>query len=173
MRERCNNGHYFSPENTYVRPDTGTRRCRICTCAYLKDKRSSVSRVARVRLREEALIAYESKCVCCGIDDFTVLQLDHIHNAGSAHRQKIGRGTGKGAGEQSSASGTATFRWLRKRAWPTGIVQILCVNCHVSKTRGVPCTWHDRGLQQGVKALNECCRLPVGLHNLTRESQVA
>lgn len=29
---RCPNGHPYTPENTYIRPDKGTRMCR--TCAY-------------------------------------------------------------------------------------------------------------------------------------------
>jgi hypothetical protein len=27
---QCVNGHPFTPENTYVRPDRGTRECRAC-----------------------------------------------------------------------------------------------------------------------------------------------
>jgi hypothetical protein len=27
----CSRGHEFTPENTYVNPKAGTRRCRICT----------------------------------------------------------------------------------------------------------------------------------------------
>lgn len=139
----CRKGHLFTPENTYVRPDSGTRRCRICMREYLKTHHPTRQKSSMIRLRKEAFEAYGGCCVCCGIDDITVLQLDHIHDDGSAHRQAIGWGTGRGAGGQSSASGSTTYRWLRQRNWPTGIVQILCANCHVSKTRGVPCVWHE------------------------------
>lgn len=29
-RSSCKRGHPWSPENTYIRPDTGTRQCRAC-----------------------------------------------------------------------------------------------------------------------------------------------
>lgn len=31
MQDECAHGHEFTPENTYHRPDTGTRQCRRCT----------------------------------------------------------------------------------------------------------------------------------------------
>ena len=30
-RPACKNGHNFTPENTYLRPDTGGRQCRQCS----------------------------------------------------------------------------------------------------------------------------------------------
>lgn len=145
----CRKGHLLTPENSYVRPDSGTRRCRICMTAYQAKHRPTRQKAAMTRLRNEAFEAYGGRCVCCGIEEITVLQLDHIHDDGSAHRQAIGWGTGKGVGGQSSASGSTTYRWLRQRGWPAGIVQILCANCHVSKTKGVPCTWHEGGHSEG------------------------
>lgn len=33
---RCVNGHEMTPENTYTRPDTGTKLCRTCRSAAFK-----------------------------------------------------------------------------------------------------------------------------------------
>ena len=41
-RTHCNNGHAYSPENTYVRP-CGARRCRLCGALRARDRRAAVS----------------------------------------------------------------------------------------------------------------------------------
>lgn len=47
---RCNNGHELTPENTYVRPLTGHRRCRICMRA--QDRKRVPRRAAERRARK-------------------------------------------------------------------------------------------------------------------------
>lgn len=36
-KTHCKHGHEFTPENTYIRPDNGTRRCKACMA--LADRR--------------------------------------------------------------------------------------------------------------------------------------
>lgn len=37
----CKKGHEFTPENTYVRPSSGLRNCRICRSEYGKERRKN------------------------------------------------------------------------------------------------------------------------------------
>lgn len=37
--EQCGRGHFFTPENTYIRP-TGRRVCRTCKKTYLNKRRT-------------------------------------------------------------------------------------------------------------------------------------
>lgn len=53
-RKRCNAGHLFSPENTYVQPD-GKKRCR--TCSANKQRRSRSKRQTR-RTVSVSAVAY-------------------------------------------------------------------------------------------------------------------
>lgn len=39
-RTHCKNGHPWSEENTYRRPDNGTRQCRACVAARMKARRA-------------------------------------------------------------------------------------------------------------------------------------
>ncbi len=35
-KTHCKNEHLFTEENTYIRPDTGTRQCKACKRFVLK-----------------------------------------------------------------------------------------------------------------------------------------
>ena len=59
----CQKGHEYTPENTYVRPDTGTRLCRICLRAerarYRNRHRAHVNMFERERRRRKVREARE------------------------------------------------------------------------------------------------------------------
>lgn len=61
VRESCPNGHQYSPENTYVRPD-GVRKCKICrNSAYRRNHGST----ARRRGHRIGLVAKgDWRCAC-------------------------------------------------------------------------------------------------------------
>jgi hypothetical protein len=35
-KTHCKNGHEFTPENTYIRPDNGGRQCRACNVIQVR-----------------------------------------------------------------------------------------------------------------------------------------
>ena len=37
-KTECKRGHAFTPENTYVQPSNGSRRCRTCLRAYANER---------------------------------------------------------------------------------------------------------------------------------------
>lgn len=77
------------------------------------------NRASKWKLKIETLAAYGGACVCCGIDDPLVLNIDHINNNGSSERKTIGEGID-------------FYRWLRRSGYPEGY-QVLCYNCNCSK----------------------------------------
>ena len=36
LKSKCNHGHLFTPENTYIKPGTNRRNCKICLARNLK-----------------------------------------------------------------------------------------------------------------------------------------
>lgn len=68
-------------------------------------------------LKEQVVKAYGGKCKCCGEDQISCLQIDHIDGDGKDHRRKVKN----------------VYADLRRRGYPPG-VQVLCANCHQSKT---------------------------------------
>jgi hypothetical protein len=79
----------------------------------------------------QVILAYGGKCVCCGETELDFLQLDHINGYGGKHRARVGGGTG------------GLLRDLIKQNFPP-IMQVLCANCHIAKTRKIVCP-HQRG----------------------------
>lgn len=74
------------------------------------------------RLQEAAIHAYGGyKCVWCGIDEPSVMCLDHIKNDGSSHRKELG-----------FLGGAPLYRWVRDNGYPP-IFQVLCFNCNHAK----------------------------------------
>jgi len=76
---------------------------------------------AQLTLRIKAIAAYGGKCVCCGCDEFILLDLDHINNDGSTWRKHF-------------KDPRRELRWLRDHGWPPDRLQVLCVVCHRRKT---------------------------------------
>lgn len=73
-------------------------------------------------LREEARVAYGSKCNCCGEREPIFLDLDHVYNDGAAHRKELG-------------NGTLVMLALKAQGWPKDRYQLLCCNCNQGKAR--------------------------------------
>lgn len=73
----------------------------------------------RARFRNAAIAALGSVCKGCGISDSRVLDVDHVHENGEAHRVRVG------------VSETYYNDILRGAA--TGEYQLLCLNCHEIK----------------------------------------
>jgi len=74
---------------------------------------------SRVKLRNEVLIAYGSKCVCCGETELKFLAIDHINGNGNQHRKEV-------------CPNGSLYAWIRKNNYPNDF-QILCHNCNQSK----------------------------------------
>ncbi len=72
------------------------------------------------KIRKEVLDFLGNKCVRCGIDDFRVLQIDHINGNGYQERKQFGR-----------SSGASTVRYYRHILDVNGEgYQLLCANCN-------------------------------------------
>lgn len=54
-KTECTAGHPYSPENTYIHPTTGSRHCRACRTAYLKEYRKEYDVRPENRARKAAL----------------------------------------------------------------------------------------------------------------------
>ena len=67
-----------------------------------------------------------NKCCQCGNNDMDVLCLDHINDDGNTHRKNLNKGVNKG--------GKWFYVWLIRNSFPS-ILQVLCLNCNISKQR--------------------------------------
>jgi hypothetical protein len=80
-----------------------------------KERAYSISK--RIRNRLEVLNALGGKCVRCGIDDWRVLQIDHINGGGSKERKQV----------------TSIDRYYKDMLHSPEKYQVLCANCHQIK----------------------------------------
>jgi len=72
------------------------------------------------KVRKEVMSFLGNKCVRCGIDDFRVLQIDHINGNGYQERKQFGRN-----------GGASTVRYYRHILDVNGEgYQLLCANCN-------------------------------------------
>lgn len=76
----------------------------------------------RQRIKAAMLVAYGSRCSCCGEREPMFLDLDHINNDGSKDRKENG-------------SGVKLLLRLEKAGWPKDTYQLLCSNCNQGKQR--------------------------------------
>lgn len=65
---------------------------------------------------------YGGKCACCGEETMEFLTIDHIEGGGRIHRKSLGM-----------PSGFPFYVWIIKNDFPD-YLQVLCYNCHMSKT---------------------------------------
>ena len=89
---------------------------------YLQERRNHSQTV-----RQDVLVKYGGKCVCCGESHLPYLDIDHKNGGGNAERKSRGGG------------GYYTF--LRRTPIREDL-QLLCANCHVAKTRKAECPPH-------------------------------
>ena len=93
------------------------------------ERRRGVALEYYYRLQDKVIKAYGGYvCAWCGIDEPTVLCIDHVENNGNQHRKQLGSGKNKSAG------GGRFYRWLIENGYPTGY-QVLCMNCNHAKAR--------------------------------------
>lgn len=71
----------------------------------------------RVRNRMEVLNALGGKCNRCGIDDWRVLQIDHVNGGGTQERKQV----------------TSIDRYYKDMLLSPEKYQALCANCHQIK----------------------------------------
>jgi hypothetical protein len=112
------------------------RICRLCINEnyrqyYAANTPSENTRSKQYKddLRNKVLCYYGHKCNCCGEAHKDFLAIDHIHNDGAAHRQKV-------------KAGEAMYLWLLKNNFPDGF-QLLCHNCNWSKHINGGCCIHQ------------------------------
>ena len=97
-----------------------------------KEKIAKKTREKNFVLRNEVFMAYGNKCACCNESFLDYLELDHIHNDGVTHRKSIG---------MHRSAGPNFYKYLKEQNYPD-YIQLLCSNCHRTKTRKVPCPPH-------------------------------
>jgi len=83
---------------------------------YYKDTYKAVLQ----SLRAEVIAAYGGHCTCCLEEELLFLAIDHIHNDGRAHREKLGRAPYK------------IYMDIKERNYPPEF-QVLCMNCNYAK----------------------------------------
>jgi len=78
----------------------------------------------RERYRYTVISAYTKGKMCCmhcGSPIYEVLEVDHIDNNGTQHREEVG------------GTGTIMYRWIMANDYPD-FLQVLCSTCHRFKT---------------------------------------
>lgn len=91
--------------------------CNECTLSNLRDNRK--------KKRDRVLKEYGEVCVCCGLTEYDLLDIDHINNDGCHERREV----------------TDMVNWIIKQNFPKDKYQILCKNCNRTKMmlKGQPC----------------------------------
>lgn len=129
--------------------------CFNCNCRPLRSRPfSSLSQNGKYlrRLRHKVINAYGGKCKCCGLNDETILTLDHPNNDGGEHRRQLG-GTQK------------VYMWLIRNGFPPGY-RLLCWNCNSGrKCAGGICPHVSQSQPHGTGPINPA---PQGKNSLSR-----
>ena len=81
---------------------------------------------ARRRIRVVELYGGRCNCPGCPVTDPSIMDLDHVLGNGGFER----------------AQSYPNQAWVYAQQYRPDIYQILCPNCHRSKTLGKPCMWH-------------------------------
>lgn len=74
-------------------------------------------------LKVAAYAAYNNKCQCCGITEESFFTFNNINSDSKEHKDELG-----------IKGGLSFLNWLKDNNYPNTI-QLLCANCHLSKTR--------------------------------------
>ncbi len=90
------------------------------------------------KTRENVILSYGGKCICCGEDHIEFLAIDHVNGNGRQDRDEKGK--------------SGFYRWLAKNNYPEGY-QILCHNCNWAKFAYGICP-HQKGNQMIMSILD-------------------
>jgi hypothetical protein len=88
-------------------------------------KKCSAKR-CQLKLRQEILLQYGNKCICCGETTPEFLTIDHINGRSLPYKKTF-------------ESGNKLYSVLRKLNYPKDNYQLLCWNCNCSKGRYGQC----------------------------------
>ncbi len=117
--------------------DAGLCRCGRALDNQDKSRCSSClesDRASHRRIRELVLSHYGGKCICCGIDVYEFLAMDHKEGSGNEHRQSV-----------TGSKKALPYRWFIQNNFPPEF-QIHCHNCNMAKgLYGVCPHERDRG----------------------------
>lgn len=129
---------------TNVLPLSAFHRAKICTQrardlqGYCKSCVVTVNRLRRANLRKEVILAYGSRCVCCGETHDEFLTIDHINGGGNAHRKTL-----------ANMSSATFYQWLKANNFPKDGFRCLCANCNFARGYKGYCP-HERERQQAA-----------------------
>lgn len=132
-KSRCNECHKKREEGRKKRYQKAKEDglCPVCTkintggklCEDCRKVWRTKTKKYRQKLKEEVFNAYGGVvCVCCGIKNINMLELDHINNDGSKNRKEL-------FGKNSCAQFYFT---MRKQGFPPGL-QVMCASCNKAK----------------------------------------
>lgn len=123
--------------------------CRICKSYIMKsyyeanpDKKENAKQSVKksiAKTRKETIFAYGGKCKCCGEIEIEFLSLDHINGAKDRLDQLY--------------KGKREYYMLKKKGYPKGKIQILCMNCNWAIGRIGYCPHKDKYIKQIVNAI--------------------
>lgn len=95
---------------------------QLAHCSSCLEKLRAKSARQRRELRMETFRIYGGRCRCCGEEEETFLEMDHMNEF---------------TGDREKRSGHLLYAWLKRHGYPEGF-QILCRNCNWAKSyRGV------------------------------------
>lgn len=102
--------------------------CWNCNCGKERQRCQKASsrwnRDSRQRRKARVIRHYGGRCTCCGVEQLSVLTIDHPQNNGREERQRLGR----------QGMGHNFYRWLIKQGFPPGYA-VLCFNCNCGRAR--------------------------------------
>jgi len=84
-------------------------------------KRSTTQQYRR-SIKNEVLVEYGGKCVCCGEQNILFLTIDHEQGGGRKHRKEISKNGGS----------SPFYKWLKDNNFPEGF-STMCFNCNCGR----------------------------------------
>jgi len=104
---------------------TNNKICKKCCNLNVKKNSNKIeNKIKAVNKRairkKEVITYYGGKCECCGIDNITLLSIDHIKGGGNIERKNL-----------HISAGQQFYLWLKTNNYPIGY-RVLCYNCNCS-----------------------------------------
>ena len=112
------------------------------TCSQPRPRRDEITAYRRKRYADawaELLVAYGSRCACCGETRERFLTIDHVFNDGGAEKRREGYGSGIGF-----------YLFLKRRGYPKDRYRLLCYNCNCGRARNGGVCPHEEERRCGV-----------------------